>query len=296
VLLETRFYAAFGATPSGGNIAGIVYDDIGLQDEQMRQIAADLSAPTTGFVRQLSDSDFAVRFFSTRAEMEMCGHVTIAVFAALADDGRLTHQTDQYRQLTPAGEIGVEVKSKDGRRLITMRQPRPRFDLIRIEPTELTRPFGLPIEAVVSHGSASTALTHFFLEVSDEAALAALRPDDAALRAISSAYAIDTIGVWCQKREPHASARIRLRDFCHGVGDPEEAASGTTNGALACLLWRAGAIEADAGGRVEIVAEQGFEMGRPSRVNTRLRVRDETVTEVVVGGSAVRRLTGQFEI
>jgi predicted PhzF superfamily epimerase YddE/YHI9 len=177
-----------------------------------------------------------------------------------------------------------------------MRQPLPRFDLIQLDGVSLAPLLALDPKAILSYGSASTALRHFFLEVSEEAILAAIRTDDAALRAVSETHGIDTLGVWCRKQPAEATAAIRLRDFCHGVGDPEEAASGTTNGALACLLWRAGAIKANSEGRLEIDAEQGYEMGRPSRISTRLTVRDGVISEVAVGGSASRRLHGQLEV
>ena len=49
------------ACDGGGNITGVVYDDVGLAVNQMRRIAADLGAPTTGFVRRKSDREYIVR-------------------------------------------------------------------------------------------------------------------------------------------------------------------------------------------------------------------------------------------
>jgi hypothetical protein len=48
------------------------------------------------------------------------------------------------------------------------------------------------------------------------------------------------------------------------VGNPEEAASGTANRALICWLVPRGFAPQASDGRGEIVAEQGFEMGRLS--------------------------------
>ena len=121
-----------------------------------------------------------------------------------------------------------------------------------------------------------------------------IAPDDVALRDFSRSAGIDTIGVWTPLGHEAGRLRVRVRDLCHGVGDPEEAASGTTNGALACHLWRRGRARPDVAGMIAVEAEQGFEMGRPSLVSTRLSVREDTVAEVRVGGRARRRLAGDF--
>src|SRR5512138_2040522 len=104
-VLDARLYAAFAAAPSGGNVAGVVYDPVGLPAEVMQGLAADLGAPTTGFVRAVGSGGFAVRFFSRSAEMPMCGHAVVGVFAALADDGRAG--LGAHRLLTAAGELDV---------------------------------------------------------------------------------------------------------------------------------------------------------------------------------------------
>lgn len=294
---ETRIYAAFPAARFGGNIAGVVYDEDRLSAEEMQGIAADLCAPTTGFARRVADDLFDVRFFSTRREMDMCGHVTIGIFAALLDDDRIPRAQAVYRQTTPAGEIGVVVRPTPEGVEIALRQPEPRFGLVAATPAEIAPLLGAPEAAIRSVASSSTALSHLFVEFAPEADLGAIAPSDDGLRAFSDARGIDTIGVW-RLQEPGAdgAARIRLRDLCHGVGDPEEAASGTTNGALAALLWREGRAPADASGCVRVRAEQGFEMGRPSLISTRLTVRDGAVREVEVGGGATRRLSGVYTL
>ena len=94
-----RLYAAFAAARFGGNIAGIVYDDLGLSSDEMLAIASDLGAPTTGFVSPRTGSRIGVRFFSSRGEMAMCGHVTIAVFAALFNDKRIASEGGDFVQV-----------------------------------------------------------------------------------------------------------------------------------------------------------------------------------------------------
>jgi len=293
--LPFRLYASFAAERFGGNMAGVVYDDQGLATETMQQIASDLAVPTTGFVRRLDDGRFAVRFFSSRAEMDMCGHVTVAIFVALAADGRIDAGGGAaFRQLTAAGEIGIALALAEGRPQVTMRQLLPRFDLVATSAAEVAPLLGVEPAAIRSLRSAATALRQLFVELPSQPELAAIRPQDALLVDFCKRRGLDAIGVWC--RQDSADALVRLRDLCHGVGDPEEAASGTTNGALACHLWRLGLLLPDADGTCRLLAEQGYEMGRPSRIATRLAIRDGAVAEVSVTGTARLRAEGHLQL
>jgi PhzF family phenazine biosynthesis protein len=287
--LPVRLYAAFAADERGGNIGGVVFEDTPLWPDARQRIAADLGAPTTGFVRQTSEKRIEVRFHSARSEMAMCGHVTVAIFAALLEDGRIG--PGSYVQQTPAGEINVEIAS-DG--AVTMQQPLPKFGLNEASADEIAPLLGIDPSGVISVAASSTALRHVFIELADTGALAALRPDDDGLRRFSQARSIDTMGVWCRTGLRVGKAKVRLRDLCHGVGDLEEAASGTTNGALACELVRAGKLLPGVGGQAVLLTEQGVEMGRPSIVRTVLSTADGEVTGVSVGGYAALRLTGAF--
>jgi PhzF family phenazine biosynthesis protein len=287
--LPVRLYAAFAADETGGNMGAVVFEDMPLWPAARQRIAADLGAPTTGFVREISAGRFETRFHSTRSEMKMCGHVTLAVFAALKDDGRIG--PGSYVQETPAGEIGVEVMS-DG--AVTMHQPLPVFGLNEVLREEIAPLLGLDPDLVCRVTASSTALRHVFVQLAEQETLALVQPQDAALRDFCCDRSIDTIGVWSRQASGLGKAKVRLRDLCHGVGDPEEAASGTTNGALACDLFRSENLLPGAGGTAVLVAEQGFEMGRPSIVRTVLGTSGKEITSVSVGGYAALRMRGEF--
>jgi predicted PhzF superfamily epimerase YddE/YHI9 len=126
--------------------------------------------------------------------------------------------------------------------------------------------------------------------------LGRLTLDNVGLVNLSRRLGVDTIGVWAL-HPSGASAQVRLRDLCHGVGNAEEAASGTTNGALACWLARLGLLIPTPLGTARLDAEQGVEMGRPSRLETQLTFdADRTVTDVRVAGKASRFLDGHVSI
>ncbi|MEO8296014.1 MAG: PhzF family phenazine biosynthesis isomerase [Gemmatimonadota bacterium] len=83
-------YAAFTTTPTGGNPAGVVLDAIGLDDEAMLGIAAELGYSETAFFFPHSEHRetpgyFTVRYFSPKREVPFCGHATIASAVAFAE-------------------------------------------------------------------------------------------------------------------------------------------------------------------------------------------------------------------
>lgn len=287
--LPTRLLAAFTAEPSGGNIGGVVYEDTKLNPVERQQIACDLAVSTTAFVRESTGRNFDVRFHSSRAEMNMCGHATVAAFAALKLDRRIG--TGSYTQFTPAGTVEIEVTDDDQ---IYMIQPKPRFWDADIKKSVIAALLNIAEERIVQIASSGTALRHLFVELDDIGSLSLIRPSDHGLRALCSNNQIDTIGLWSGGSFEEGKVRYQLRDLCHGVGDPEEAASGTTNGALASLLWHSRRVLPDPSGILLAVGRQGYEMGRPSIVKTQLHVSAYEVEKVRVGGSASLRLAGKY--
>lgn len=289
--LPVHLYAAFAADESGGNMGGVVFEDTPLWPAARQRIAADLGAPTTGFVRQVGEDRFQTRFHSTRTEMDMCGHVTLAVFTALQQADRI--QSGNFIQETTAGDIRVDVVPEG---TVTMHQPLPTFDAGHFTQEQFAPLLGLDVDGLLGASSASTALRHVFVQVKDPEALAAIKPDEDGLRSLCAEKGIDTIGVWCRQSSVFGKMQVRLRDLCHGVGDPEEAASGTTNGALACDLFRSKNLRPGMGGQAVLVTEQGFEMGRPSIVRSVLNTSGHDITGVSVGGFAALRMKGEFVV
>ena len=98
---------AFTDQPFGGNPAGVALLDgeIFPEDSLMRQIAAELRYSETAFVRRDSGKEFTVRYFTPMAEVELCGHATIASFALLHRELGITGQCLCH---TNAGNISVK--------------------------------------------------------------------------------------------------------------------------------------------------------------------------------------------
>ncbi len=297
--LDTFLFDSFTTELFGGNIAGVVLDARELPPWIMQGIASELAAPTTGFVVGATDSTFDVRFFTPSQEIAMCGHVTIAVFTALAAIGRLSFGSSgvsEVIQRTVAGDLPIQVHRKGDRLTVSMVQRRPQFWTTAVSSAELANILGIPHQGIAAEQSAcgSTALRHLFVEVRGLSMLRDLRPDFSSLERLSRDVGVDTVAVYCHEVERSGST-IHLRDLCPAIGNPEEAASGTTNGALASFLVREGCVPV-LNNAAEVVAEQGFEMGRPSIIHSRIQVEGKEIVEVRVSGSAVCSLRGKFVV
>ena len=79
---------------------------------------------------------------------------------------------------------------------------------------------------------------------------------------------------------------MHARGFGHLVGVPEDPATGSANGALGAYLVRHGLVSLDTP-TVEILSEQGIEMGRPSRLRIEVDQAGGDPREVRVSGQVV---------
>ncbi|MEN8118981.1 MAG: PhzF family phenazine biosynthesis protein [Bacteroidota bacterium] len=300
--IDVRLYDSFSDIPFGGNIAGIVFerDEFGLDDKSRQLIARELAAPTTGFLKQINNNEFSIQFFSSTSEMDMCGHVTIAAFAAAYDENKIVLDNNNNAEIilsTKAGKIKISISKNSKYKVhIQIKQRPPNFERFDLDEDVFVKNLGIRRSELSENlpiGIVSTGLRHLFVGLINIETLSAIKTNDEALFEFSRINKIDTIGLYAMSKV--TGITLRLRDFCHGVGNPEESASGTTNGALACHLTKFGILSPSKKGKVKMVAQQGFEMKRPSIVKTELTVNEKlNITDVYVSGSAYRVMSGKL--
>jgi trans-2,3-dihydro-3-hydroxyanthranilate isomerase len=78
--------------------------------------------------------------------------------------------------------------------------------------------------------------------------------------------------------------------FAPSIGILEDPATGSASGALGAYLVQNGVVEV--GPTTEIIAEQGYEMDRPSRILVQVQSDDDVIQEVKVGGHCVMVIEG----
>ncbi|HEY2258231.1 MAG TPA: PhzF family phenazine biosynthesis protein [Solirubrobacteraceae bacterium] len=269
----------FTDVPLEGNPVAVFTDGEGLGDELMQRAARELNLSETVFLLPGGDAEHAwARIFTPAAELPFAGHPVLGTAFILGE--RLG--TDTVRLRTGAGPITVSLRREGGAPVSgEMEQPIPTWEELRCA-DELLAALGLersalPIE-IYDNGP-----RHAFVELPDEPAVAALRPD---LRAVAE---LGTFGVSCFAV---AGKRVKTRMFGPALGVAEDPATGSAAGPLAVHLARHGRTRF--GERLEI--EQGVEIGRPSRLQALAEGSAEQVKRVAVGGSAVVVARGEYRL
>ena len=283
---------AFTDQPFGGNPAGVVLLDGNSfpSETLMLQIAAELRYSETAFVRRDSEKEFTIRYFTPMAEVELCGHATIASFALMH---RVLGITGQCLCHAKAGDIYVEAGPR------VLMQLTPSEILKTIEDTEeVYRAIGicdytptLPVMIV------STGLPDFMIQVSDVETLNRLQLDMNAISEITEKHEAVSFHVFAipsptSSNSPLSTFNSQLpitahvRDFGPLYGIPEESATGTANASLTHYLQQNGCIPPTG----DFSFLQGEAMGRPSVVATRVT----TDGTIYVGGTAAVVAEGEL--
>ena len=267
-----RYYIvdAFTDQLFGGNPAGVVLldGDTFPTDDLMLKVAAELRYSETAFIRRHSATEFTIRYFTPKAEVELCGHATIASFSLLHRKGLASGRCLCH---TLAGDLVIETGER-----VMMQMAQPRIVETVEDIDEIYKALGingytptLPVQITY------TGLPDFMIQVNDIATLQAMKPDMEAITEITRRYNAVSFHVFAFGNDGYTA---HVRDFGPLYGVPEESATGTANAALTYYLQQNGCL----GQEAECAFLQGEAMGRPSVVATRIQADGN----IFVGGTA----------
>lgn len=77
-LVDYALLDAFTAEAFKGNPAAVCLLPIARSKEWMQSVAGEFNAPMAAFLVERSSGEYEVRFFTTMAEVDLCGHATLA--------------------------------------------------------------------------------------------------------------------------------------------------------------------------------------------------------------------------
>ena len=261
---------AFTDQPFGGNPAGVVLldSDTFPKEELMLQIAAELRYSETAFIKRHSAQEFTLRYFTPKAEVELCGHATIASFFLLHQKGLASGSCLCH---TLAGDLTIQVGEK-----VMMQMAKPRIVSTLSETEEIYQALGvkgycptMPVQIVYA------GLPDIMVPLPDVITLQSLQPDMEAIKEITKRYEAVSFHVFAFANDGYTA---HVRDFAPLYDIPEESATGTANASLTYYLQQCGCLGAEA----ECAFIQGEAMGRPSVVATRIQADGN----IFVGGTA----------
>lgn len=270
----------FTDTPLAGNGLAVFTDARELREERLQPLARELNLSETVFVYPAEQGGHAkIKIFTPTAEVPFAGHPTLGTAFVLA--GPL--QLEEIRLETGAGIIPVRLE-REGSRIVFgwMSQPVPTVQTYELAEALLAalgvEESRLPIELY------DNGLHHVYVMLGSEDEVAALEPDQRALARLP-----DFLGVNCFAGTGTA---WKTRMFAPAGGVPEDPATGSAAGPLACHVVRHRLVEPG----TELRISQGVEIKRPSTLYARVEGTPEEIEKVEVGGSAVVVARGEFRL
>ncbi|EOI01768.1 PhzF family phenazine biosynthesis protein [Enterococcus moraviensis ATCC BAA-383] len=261
--------SAFSQGYTGGNKAGVVLFENALTRTQKMAIAKQLGYAETAFITESECADYKFEYFTPKEEVDLCGHATIGSFVILMKLNNLTRE--RYTIETNSGVLTITIK--DG--ILFMEQTQPKFYDV-ISSTEFTACFDskmiddtYPIQIV------STGLKDILVPIKSAAQLMELQPNFDEIKGISKQYGVVGMHLYAFDDD-----RIICRNFAPLYDIDEEAATGTSNGALACYLYQQHGVKKDL-----YVFEQGYSLQSPSKILVKLQTNSKReIEKVYVGG------------
>ena len=293
----------FTDRPFGGNPLAVFPDARGIPESLFQAIAREFNLSETTFVLPPEDeaNHCKVRIFTPAAELPMAGHPTVGTAFVLVREGILDPSASGgvLRFEEGVGLVPVTVEpgprgSRDPGR-ITMTQPLPRFGpvfddreaiaaLLGLKPGDLLS--GAPVQSV------SCGVPFCLVPLRSLDAVARANLQTALWERALKAWVANAVLVFSRETDSPGH-HVHARMFAPAFGVQEDPATGSAAGPLGCYLIHHGLVDSPAGvGDVDLVCEQGVEMGRPSLLNIGLSLDTESsnaggITGVRVGGHAV---------
>ncbi len=170
--MKTFIVDSFTDKPFKGNPAGVCFTGSQLSDERMLHIAQELNLSETAFLCPLKSGDaFAIRYFSPKMEIPLCGHATLASAKVIFS----THEVNEVHFIN-IQNLDLSAKELNGQ-------------IVMEFPIYETRPADAPPALLAALGIKAIKNSVYneetkilLLEIADSKELAGLNPDFAALQ------------------------------------------------------------------------------------------------------------------
>jgi len=291
----SRFYIVdvFAEEKYAGNQLAVVRDASVLSDKQMQQITREMHYSETTFILSDEERDggYDVRIFTPAIEVPFAGHPTLGT-AYVIQKEIIRKPVETLILNLKVGQIPVTFQNAvKGEDILWMKQIEPIFgevfdagDIARVltvERNDIDDRF--PIQET------STGLPFIIVPLRTlEATKRAKVKKDEFFKLIEHTQA-KMVLVFCPETYNQEND-LNVRVFCDYYGIPEDPATGSGNGSLAGYLVKNRYFGTN---KIDIRVEQGYEVGRPSRLYLRAEEKNAKI-EVFVGGKVVMVARGEL--
>ncbi len=211
---------AFTDRPFAGNPAAVCVLREEKPEQWLRDVAREMNLSETAFLWEREDG-YRLRWFTPAAEVDLCGHATVASAHVLWEDGHLPAGR-QARFHTRSGLLTADRRGE----WIELNFPAKLAQAAEAPPA-LLRSLGLERAAFVGRNAFD-----YLVETESEEKLRGLAPDFTALRKIA------VRGVIVTARSAAAEFDFISRFFAPAVGVDEDPVTGSAHTALGPVLGR----------------------------------------------------------
>ena len=285
---------AFATGESEGNPAAAIYlnDEDSISADEMQRIAGELAGCVSevGYVRQLGETTFDLKYYSSEREVDFCGHATIAIMYDLlkSNPGLMQHQL--LTVVTNKGSLVVEnrIVQEDA---VFISAPSPGFSSRGVARSPLAEALGIPEDAIATAHPTSivnAGLETLIVPVSSLQDVLAMAPPFGLLKRFCLENGIDIITAFTDEVADKANS-YRTRVFAPLFGYLEDPATGSGNAALGHYL-----LENERWDGALISLEQNGEYARPNIVKLLAKQDEGNETRVAFGGGAILRIAGEY--
>ncbi len=218
---------AFSKQLFKGNPAAVIVSEQWLDDKLMQNIALENNLSETAFVKKVDESNYEIRWFTPTAEVDFCGHATLASAFVLFKDFT-AEQTIQFH----VHKLGIFVVSQEDDGKIKMNFPIRKAELVSDYPQQLREGLSKPFKAVYLNAQAYIVEYESVQDVLDE------QPDFEKLKQLGRLRAAITAS------QPDIAITARgegkfdcvSRYFAPAIGIAEDPVTGSIHTAIA-PLW-----------------------------------------------------------
>lgn len=293
--MSNRFYIVdvFAESKYAGNQLAVVRDAAALSPAEMQKIARETNYSETTFIASDTPEDggYNVRIFTPERELPFAGHPTLGT-AFIIQQEIIRKPVDSLILNLKVGRIPVTFGTSDsGLSELWMKQVPPAFGQ-PLDPGPALAAVGLretdwdsrfPVQEV------STGLPFIIVPLKSLKAVKASRVDrDRLASLIEKTEAKDMLLFCPETYNPRNQLNVRV--YCEYEGIPEDPATGSANGCLAGYLVQHRYFGED---RIDISVEQGYEIGRPSRLMLKASRAADHI-DVFVGGNVIMVVKGEI--
>ena len=290
-------YDSFTTEMFKGNPAGVLLKADGLKDEEMQNIAREIGYPETVFLFLNESGKIKVRFFTPKEEIDLCGHATIAYGTALAE-----HKIVDFKEgenildiETNLGILPIIIKIKNNKvENVMMYQASPKIDKeFVVDKAELAKSLNISSDSFdsgIEIVKAYTGVWDLMIPLKRKGTLNEISADMEKIKKISKELGIISLHPFYMEKTLD-EVKIYARNFAPIVDIDEEAATGTSNGALLYYLYTIKKIEAEK----IVVVTQGEKLGRKSQIIGKIEIKNNKL-DVLIGGTAIKFIEGKIEL